>query len=90
MFKWTFKIFHLEVLFPYNILAHECLSFIGKEIFYADFLYTFGAIDEVARLDDLVSGREIYTTSLEVAKINMSKMLTIASFNIWIHKATVV
>lgn len=64
--------------------------FYRKGGFYADFLYTFGVIDEVARLDDLVGGREIYTTSLEVAKINMSKMLTIVSFNIWIHKRTVV
>lgn len=65
-------------------------EFYGKGDFsYADFLYTFGVIDEVASLGDLVGGREIYTISLEVAKINMSKMFMTISFNIWIHKSTV-
>lgn len=44
---------------------------------YADFLYKFGVTDEVARVEDLVGGRKIYTTSLEVAKINTNKMFTI-------------
>lgn len=44
----------------------------------------------MARLGDLMGGREIYTTSLEGAKINMNKMFTITSFNIWVHKGSVI
>lgn len=92
MFKCFFflKKFHLKVFSLYNIPAHGGLSFIGKGFFYADFLYIFGVTDEVARLGDLVGGREIYTTSLEGARINMNKMFTITSFNIWIHKSSVI
>lgn len=57
---------------------------------YADFLYTFGVTDEVARVGDLVGGRKIHTASLEVAKINMNKMFTLIAFIIWIYKSTVV
>lgn len=57
---------------------------------YADFLYKFGVTDEVARVEDLVGGRKIYTTSLEVAKINTNKMFTIIAFRIWIYKIIVV
>lgn len=57
---------------------------------YADFLYKCGVTDEVARVGDLEGGREIYTTSLEVAKINTNKIFTIIVFRMWIHKSIVV
>lgn len=83
------KKFHLKVFSLYNIPAHGGLSFIGKG-FLCRFSYMFGVTDEVARLGDLVGGREIYTTSLEGARINMNNMFTITSFNIWIHKSSVI
>lgn len=57
---------------------------------YADFLHEFGVTDEVARVGDLVGGREIYTASLEIAKINTNKMFTLIAFRIWIQKSIVV
>lgn len=59
-------------------------------IFYADFLCKFGVTDEVARVGNLVGGRKIYKTLLEVAKTNVNKMFTIIAFRIWICKSTVV
>lgn len=43
----------------------------------------------MARVGDLVGGREIHITSLEVAKINTNKMFTIVAFRIWTHKGIV-
>lgn len=58
--------------------------------FYADFLCKSGVTDEVARVGNLVGGRKIYKTSLEVAKTNVNKMFTIRAFRIWIYKSAVV
>lgn len=67
------------------------LSFMRSGDFsYADFLHKCGVIDEVARAGDLEGGRKIYTTSLEVAKINTNKIFTIIVFRMWIHKSIVV
>lgn len=44
----------------------------------------------MVRVGDLVGGREIHITSLEVARINMNKMFTIIAFRIWTHKSIVV
>ena len=57
--------------------------------FYADFLYKCGVCDEVARVGDLVGGREIHIPSLEVAKINTNKMFTITGFRILSHESIV-
>lgn len=59
-------------------------------IFYADFLYTFGVTDEVARVGNLVGGRKIYKTCLEVVKTNVNKVFTIIALRICIYKSTVV
>lgn len=57
---------------------------------YADFLYKCGVTDEVARVGDIEGGRKIYTTSLEIAKINTNKIFTIIFLRMWIYKSIVV
>lgn len=57
---------------------------------YADFLQKFGVTGEVAKVGDLVGGRKIHTTSLEVAKINVIKMFTVIAFRVWICHSIVV